>query len=214
MMDSRGSRLSRRQLVLGASMAGLGLVAACGWLPWQAPPPAKVPRLGYLSSISSTTSLDRLGEALHELGYVDGQNLLIDYRSSEGRDELLPALAAELVALQVHVIVTQWTTATVAAGNATSTIPIVQAEGGSDLARAGVVASVARPGGNITGLTEIAPELIGKRLELLKETVSGLARVAVLWYPPNPRVSTQLAGDARGGASARHPTAPLGGAQP
>jgi putative ABC transport system substrate-binding protein len=134
---------------------------------------------------------------MRELGYVEGQNLLIESRAA-GRQELLPDLAAELVRLPVDVIVTVSALATLAAKKATSTVPIVQAIG-ADLVREGVVASLARPGGNVTGLTQMAPELAAKRLELLKGVVSGLSRVAVLWNPASPPVVLSF-GETQGAA--------------
>ena len=124
-------------------------------------------------------------ERLREIGYIEGQNITIEYRYCEGKVERLPDLAAELVRLNCDVIVTQGTEAAEAAKNATKTIPVVMAFG-ADAVRRGIVADLARPGGNITGLTNIGAELYGKRLELLKETVPKLSRVAFLWSPTNP----------------------------
>ncbi len=126
-------------------------------------------------------------QGLRELGYVEGKNIVIELRSAEGKLDRLPALAAELVRLKVDVIVTGGPTATRAAKEATSTIPIVMAQD-TDPVGNGFVASLARPGGNITGLSTFAPELSGKRLELLKETIPKLSRVAVFGtstYPGN-----------------------------
>ena len=185
--------VSRRQFVQGVGVAGLGLLAGCGRLPGQAQPQANVPRLGFLATVSPTPNQDAFFKEFNELGYVDGQNVVIDYRWTEGRDEQLPTLAAELVRLDVDVIVTQGTNATLAARSATATIPIVQAVGAGDLVREGVAVSLARPGGNVTGLTEIGPELTAKRLELLKDAVSGLARVAVLrQHPPSGSAVSQF----------------------
>jgi len=121
-------------------------------------------------------------ERLREIGYVEGQNLIIDYRYWEGKVERLPELAAEFVRLNCDVILTIGALGAQAANNATKTIPIVMAFG-DDAVRRGIVASLARPGGNITGLTSIGAEIFGKRLELLKETVPKLSRVAFLWSP-------------------------------
>jgi putative tryptophan/tyrosine transport system substrate-binding protein len=149
----------------------------------QAPPAGKVYRIGILI-VGTVATFGNLVEAfrqgLRDLGYVEGQNLLIEYRWGEGKVERLPDLAAELVDLKVDLIVVAGTQAVQAAKHATTTIPIVM-PGSSDPVGTGLVASLARPGGNITGLTTIAPELSGKRLELLKEAVPGLSRVAVLW---------------------------------
>jgi putative ABC transport system substrate-binding protein len=115
-----------------------------------------------------------------------GQNVVIEYRFSEGRNERLPELAAELVALKVDLILASGSPASLAAKQATSTIPIVMGSLAANPVETGFIASLARPGGNITGMTEMASQLSGKRLELLKATVPGLSRVAVFWNPPNP----------------------------
>jgi putative ABC transport system substrate-binding protein len=121
-------------------------------------------------------------ERLRDLGYIEGQNITIEFRYSEGKVERLPSLVAEFVRLNCDVIVTQGTEAAEAAKNATKTIPVVMALG-ADAVRRGIVADLARPGGNITGLTDMGAEMYGKRLELLKETVPKLSRVAFLWSP-------------------------------
>jgi putative ABC transport system substrate-binding protein len=179
--------LSRRQFVGGAGAAGLGLVAGCGRLPWQAQHSARVPRIGILYAATEANS-DQAGflGTLRDIGLVDGQNVVIEPRVASGRADLLAAYADELIRLPVEVIVAVGSAATLAARNATDTIPIVQAFGAADLVREGIVASLGRPGGNVTGLTEIAPELSAKRLDLLKQAVPGLSRVAVLWNPTFP----------------------------
>ena len=152
----------------------------------QAPP--KIPRIGFLSPLTRTTEDARLIaflQGLGELGYVDGRTIAIEYRFAENRPERLPALAAELVASKVEVIVTAGPAATEAAKQATSTIPIVFGVSGDPVA-SGLVAGLARPGGNITGPTSIAPEVVGKQLELLKEVVPRISRVALLTNPSNP----------------------------
>jgi len=150
---------------------------------------AKVAKIGWLSNSSATgTATSGLELTLRELrarGYVEGKNIAIEIRYAENKLERLPALADELVRLKVDVIVTAGTPATLAAKNATKTIPIVFF-GVGDPVPTGVVDSLSRPGGNITGLTEIPEVLAGKRLELLKETIPKLTRVAVLWNPQNP----------------------------
>jgi ABC-type uncharacterized transport system substrate-binding protein len=156
------------------------LFALCG--SGYAQQPTKVPRIGYLagpslSSLSARTEAFRQG--LRELGYVEGKNIMMEYRYAEGKLDRLPALAAELVRLKVGVIVTGGPTPTRAAKEATNTIPIVMAND-TDPVGSGVVASLAQPGGNITGLSNLAPEISGKRLELLKEVVPRLSRLAVL----------------------------------
>ncbi len=150
----------------------------------------KVYRVGLLSTTRSTTAeASHLEEAfqqgLRELGYVEGKNILIDRRYSEGRPERLPDLAAELVRLKVDLIVAIAAPATRAAKQATTTIPIV-AIAVTDPVAQGLVASLARPGGNVTGLATFFPELAAKRLELLKETLPRVSRVAVLWNAANP----------------------------
>ncbi len=163
---------------------------------------AKVPRIGFLSTRSPTDNphiLEAFRQGLRELGYVEGQNIAIEYRWAEGKFQRLPDLAAELVRLKVDVIVTGAPPAPGAAKQATSTIPIVFAVTGDPVAE-GLVASVARPGGNITGLASIAPELVGKQLELLKEVVPKVSRVAVLQNPSNhshPSMLPQAEGAAR-----------------
>jgi ABC-type uncharacterized transport system substrate-binding protein len=154
----------------------------------QTQQPTKVSRIGFLSvtslsTISARTEAFRQG--LRELGYVEGKNIVIEWRSAEGKLDRVPALAAEVVRLKVDVIVTGGATDTRAAKEATNTIPIVMAQD-SDPVGSGFVASLARPGGNITGLSTLAPEVSGKRLELLKEIIPKLSRVAVLGISTRP----------------------------
>jgi len=144
-----------------------------------------VPRIGLLSAFSPSDTAgwyDALRRGLRELGWIEGQNLRIEYRYAEGRADRLPALAGELVRLKVDIIVTATTTDGIPAMEATKTIPIVMASA-ADPVGAGMVESLARPGGNVTGLSQIVPELVGKRLEILKEINPGLSRVAALWNP-------------------------------
>jgi ABC-type uncharacterized transport system substrate-binding protein len=165
--------------------------------------PKKVPRIGFLagvsaSSISSRTDAFRQG--LRELGYVEGKNIIIEYRYAEGKLDRLPALATELVRLKVDVIVTAGPAATRPAKEATVTIPIVMAQDNDPVGN-GFVASLARPGGNITGLATLAPEISGKQLELLKEIVPRLSRVTVFGtstFPGNAQAlkETELAAEA------------------
>jgi len=154
--------------------------------------PQKVPLLGYLSSGNPTTESARaegIRLALRERGHIEGQNIAIEYRYAEGKLDRLPELAAELVRLKVDIIlVTGGGRQILAAKNATKTIPIVMMGEGIDPVAAGFVESLARPGGNVTGLTNLGPELGGKRLELLKEAVPKLARVAVLYEAIPARV--------------------------
>ena len=154
----------------------------------EAQQPTKVPRIGYIGGASASAvsaRIEAFRQALRELGYVEGKSIVIEWRSAEEKAERLPALAAELVRLKVDVIVTCGATNTRAAKEATLTIPIVMAQD-SDPVGSGFVASLARPGGNITGLATLAPELSGKRLELLKEIVPRLSRVAVLGTSTQP----------------------------
>jgi putative tryptophan/tyrosine transport system substrate-binding protein len=145
---------------------------------------AKVARIGYLAInlAASPHQHEAFRQGLRDLGYVEGRNLVIEYRDAEGKFERLPALAAELVALKVDVILAVSTLAALAAKQATRTIPIVFGGAGDPVA-SGLVTSLARPGGNVTGLSILAPELVGKCLEQLKQAVPGVSRVAVLWHP-------------------------------
>jgi len=154
----------------------------------EAQQPKKVPRIGYLSALSQPADSYRseaFRQGLRELGYIEKKNITIEYRYADGKLDLLPELAAELVRLKVDIIVTQSALDAYAARQSTIRIPIVMTASG-DAVGTGLVASLARPGGNITGLTALSRELSGKRLELLKETVRGLSRVAVLWNAANP----------------------------
>ena len=168
-----------------------GLLAAP--LAVEAQPAGKVPRIGFLvASSASDSAYARLIEAfrqgLRDLGYVEGRNIVIEYRYADEKYERLPTLAAELVRLKVDVIVSHGTPGPLAAKQATSTIPIVMTSAGNPVG-SGLVSSLARPGGNITGLSLMVPELGGKRLQLLKEILPGLSRVAVLWNAANPYAS-------------------------
>jgi putative tryptophan/tyrosine transport system substrate-binding protein len=171
----------------------------------EAQQPKKVFRIGYLSSGNPTSESARaegIRLALRERGYIEGQNIAVEYRYAEGRPDRESGLAAELVRLKVDIIVVASGDGTIqAAKNATKTIPIVMAGQGSDPVRAGHVESLARPGGNVTGLTNLTRELGGKRLELLKEAVPKLSLVAVLYDPANQpslhEVKELLPADAR-----------------
>jgi putative tryptophan/tyrosine transport system substrate-binding protein len=180
-------RYSRRQLLQGSlSLTGFIILSGCEGPSQQ---PAKVHRIGFLGTGSRegrTFMIQGLLQGLREHGYVEGKNIVIEYRFSEGRNERLPELASELVNLKVALIVASGSPASLAAKQATSTIPIVMGSLAANPVETGFIASLARPGGNITGMTEMASELSGKRLELLKATVPGLSRVAVFWNPPNP----------------------------
>jgi putative ABC transport system substrate-binding protein len=154
--------------------------------------PKKVPRIGYLSLVDAATESTRsegVRLALHERGHIEGQNIATEYRYAEGKRDRLPELAAELVRLKVDIILVAGGGPVIqAAKNATKTIPIVMLGQGVDPVEAGIVDSLARPGGNVTGLTLLNRELGGKRLELLKEAVPKPARVAVLYDPAAPDI--------------------------
>ncbi len=147
---------------------------------------AKITKIGWLTNAPvRSVEFENYKKALRALGYVEGKNIFIEFRSSEGKLDRVPALADELVRLQVDVIVAVGTAVALAAKNATKTIPIVFSSG-ADPVTLGLIDSLARPGGNLTGFSAMGSELAGKRLELLKDTVSKLSRVAVLWDPRGP----------------------------
>ena len=178
-----GERIKVRGLVVLLAFALLIVPLAA-----DAQQPGKVPRIGFLGAASASgyaPQLEAFRQGLRELGYVEGRSILIDYRWAEGDYDRLPMLAAELVGLKVEVLVTHGTPGTRAAKGATTTIPIVMAVSG-DAVATGLVPSIARPGGNLTGSTFFNPELAAKRLELLKEAVPRITRVAVLLNPDNP----------------------------
>jgi len=156
----------------------------------QAQQPKKIPLIGYLSSsdpASESTRAEAIRLALRELGHIEGQNIAFEYRYTEGKSDRHPEFAAELVRLKVDIIVVAGGAIPVrAAKNATKTIPIVMVGAGTDPVKAGLIESLARPGGNVTGITNLITELGGKRLELFKEAVPKVARVAVLYDPANP----------------------------
>jgi len=162
--------------------------AAAAWpLSVNAQPSAKIPRIGLmvtgsLQSPEARVQLDAFRQGLRQLGYTEGRNIAIEYRGADGRIERFPNLAAELVRLEVDLIFAANTRAALAARQATSTIPIVSAVMG-DPVEDGLVASLAQPGGNVTGLTFLAPELTAKRMQLLKDALPNVSRVAALWHP-------------------------------
>ena len=190
------SRPSRRRFVQSVGVAGLALVAGCGLLPSRAQRPARGARIGILSTSSPNTAFsaaqrEAFQEGLRDLGYVEGQNLVLDYRYAETELERLPDLAAELVRLPVDILVSGNDPAIQAAKRASETIPIVFPNSSAPV-ETGIVASFARPGGNATGLTDITPELSGKRLELLGDLLPGLAHVGVLWWPQSQGSALQF----------------------
>jgi putative tryptophan/tyrosine transport system substrate-binding protein len=173
----------RRSKIQNLNWLALGAMLLALSVPAEAQQPTKVPRIGFLAAASPaaiSASTEAFRQGLRERGYMEGQNIAIEYRFAEGREDRLPDLAAELVGLKIAVIVTSGTPATQAAKQATGTIPIVMAAVG-DPVGVGFVTSLARPGGNITGLSLLDAELDAKRLELLKEAVPGLSRVGALW---------------------------------
>jgi putative ABC transport system substrate-binding protein len=174
---------TRRRLLQGSlAWAGLSLLSGCEKGP-------KVHRIGFLGVGSREGRAFMIGgflQGLREHGYVEGQNIVIEYRFSGDRNDRLPELAAELVQLKVELIVASGTPASFAAKQATSTIPIVMGGLAANPVETGLIASLAHPGGNVTGISMMTSQLGGKRLELLKEIMPGLARVAVFWNPPNP----------------------------
>jgi putative tryptophan/tyrosine transport system substrate-binding protein len=143
---------------------------------------AKIPRIGYLALNPTPHLQEAFRQGLRDLGYVEGRNLVIEYRDAEGKSQRLPALAAELAALKVDVILAAGTPAALAIKQATRTLPIV-VTATADPVTSRLVTSLAQPGGNVTGLSVLAPELVGKCLEQLKQAVPGVSRVAVLWQP-------------------------------
>jgi putative ABC transport system substrate-binding protein len=205
--DSDQNAAKTPEEVMKKTFFGLALTATlfalC--LPAEAQQAAKIPRIGYLSAASASEVAFRtepFRQGLRELGYVEGKNIVIEYRYGEGKFERLPALAAELAHLKVDIIVTAGPSATRPAKDATSTIPIVMTQDSDPIAN-GFIASLARPGGNITGLSTLAQELSAKRLELLKEVVPTLSRVVIFGtsaIPGNAQAlkETQLAAAAFG----------------
>jgi putative ABC transport system substrate-binding protein len=174
--------MTRRRIRLLITLALALLVAP---LATAAPPAETVYRIGYLGTTPLPAHLwDALLEGLRERGYHEGRNLVFEHRFSEGHTERFPEFAAEMVRLKVDLILVSTTPAAIAATHATLTIPIVIPTA-IDPVGAGLVASLARPGGNVTGLSESSPDLVGKRLELLKDVVPGLSRVVVLWNAAN-----------------------------
>jgi putative tryptophan/tyrosine transport system substrate-binding protein len=191
--DNRKAKIENRKW-LGLSVIAFMLVVVGAAA--SAQQPKKIARIGYLVSSDPATESARaeaIRLALRELGHIEGQNIAIEYRYAEGKQDHWPALAAELVRLKVDIIVVTggalWVRAT---KNATKTIPIVMVGTGGDPVKEGLVESLARPGGNVTGVTNLTTELGGKRLELLKEAVPKIARVAVLYNPVTPGIILEL----------------------
>jgi putative tryptophan/tyrosine transport system substrate-binding protein len=180
--------LSRRQVVQGTGAIGLALLAGCGRLSLPGQQATKVPRIGFLAVGAREGRAPLIAaflQGLQEVGYVEGQNVTIEYRFSDGKDERLPGLAAELVALKVDIILASGTLATVAAKQTTTTVPIVMGGSGDPVANE-LVASLARPGGNVTGISLLVPQVAGKRVQVLTDTVPGLSRLAVISNVTSP----------------------------
>ena len=178
-------RPSRRQFLQGSlAFVGFGLLSGCGLLPPGAQRPTKMPRIGVLSVLAVEPYYEALRLGFRELGYTDGENIILEYRFADGQEERVPALAAELVRLPVDVIVAGDSTAARAANQASPAMPIVMAIG--DPVESGLAASAARPGGNVTGLTNFNAAMVAKRLELLREIVPGMTRLGAIWNPTNP----------------------------
>jgi ABC-type uncharacterized transport system substrate-binding protein len=186
---SMGRSKSRKMFGLAATALLLALS-----FPAEAQQTKQVPRIGFLLSGTLSANANRIEgfrQGLQALGYVEGQNIAFEYRWTESKSERFPELVAELVRLNVQIILAPSTQASLAAKQATTTIPIVMIQT-ADPVQTGIIASLARPGGNITGLTQLTPELVGKRLELLKEIVAKLSNVAVLLDPSNPAQPVSL----------------------
>ena len=179
--------IDRALSAMHSALCLLGAVLLTLSFPAQAQQSSKVPRIGFLdfsSRSSESAYVEAFRQGLRELGYVEGKNIIIDYRYAEGQSDRLPGFVADFVDLKVDVLVTLGTPPTVVAKGTAKTIPIVMIAG--DAVGVGLVDSLARPGGNITGISDLDHHLSGKRLELLKETVPKLSRVAVLWNPDGP----------------------------
>jgi putative ABC transport system substrate-binding protein len=168
-----------------------GIAGSAAWpLVAQAQQTGKLAKVGYLGPSSlalERVQVDAFKQRLHELGYVEGKDIAYVFRWAEGHDERFPALAVELAGLKPDVIVTTGTPGTLAAKRATSTIPIIFASSANPIS-SGLVSTYSRPGGNVTGFTILGPELEGKRVQLLKEAVPALSRIAVMWNPANPGI--------------------------
>jgi putative tryptophan/tyrosine transport system substrate-binding protein len=193
MAPPAGSERLRWMVHLGAVVLALVLSSIAAPLAIDAQTPPRLYRIGILDRTSmaiNAVNLDAFRRGLRELGYVEGRDFAIEYRSVDGRDERYPHLAAELVRLKVDLILTRGTPAALAAKNATGSIPVIITSIG-DPVGTGVVTSLARPGGNVTGLTSVATELYAKRVELLRELVPRAARIAALLNMGNPAVPAQ-----------------------
>jgi putative tryptophan/tyrosine transport system substrate-binding protein len=175
----------RREIIrAGLALVGIGLVAGCGVASFTGRQRSPLSRIGFLDVLTGMPKIEPFREGMRALGYVDGQNIVIEYRDTDVNAERIRALAAELVGLPVEIIVVSNTVAALAASQLTSIIPIVVA--GGDFVAAGLVTNIAHPGGNVTGVSSNSVEVVGKWVELLKETIPGLTHVAVLMDLSNP----------------------------
>ena len=194
-----GNRKSKIQNLKWLGLWVFALMLVMAGAVAQAQQPKKVPQIGYLSPLDQTRESTRAGvirHALRELGHMEGKNVVIEYRYAEGKRDRFPELAAELVRLKVDVIVAAGGEPLIrSAMNATKTIPIVMTGSGPDPVEAGLIESLARPGGNLTGLTYLSTELGGKRLELLKDALANLIHVAVLYDPATPGTAREVKED-------------------
>jgi len=189
------TRIRRRAFIAALGGAAVWPLAA------RAQQPAKLPTIGFLGSATPSFEGERVAafvQRLRELGWIDGRNVAVEYRWAEGRNERYSEIAAEFVRLKVEVIVTQGTAPVLAAMHATSLIPIVFAGSGDPVAT-GLVASLARPGGNVTGLSNQQADITGKRVQLLRDVVPGLRRMAILGNTSNPAIALEM-GDAQAAA--------------
>jgi putative tryptophan/tyrosine transport system substrate-binding protein len=181
--SSIGKSQSKKFLCLALCAVLLALCVSA-----QAQQPGKIPRIGYVSGTGDANNpgpnIESFRQGLRDLGYVEGKNIVVEYRYAEGKNERLPGLVAEIVKLKVDVVVVIALPAIRAAKKATQTIPIVMVTN-TDPVAAGLVDSLARPGGNVTGLTLLTRDLSGKRLELLNEMLPGISRVGILWVTPS-----------------------------
>jgi putative tryptophan/tyrosine transport system substrate-binding protein len=178
--------------------AAMACLLAAQWQPLacEAQPAAGSFRIGYVTPTAQPAREQIFRQELQRLGYAEGRNLIIEYRSADGSFEKLPVLVAELVALRVDLIVARATQAALAAKNATGTIPIVMV-GVEDPVRLGLVAGLGRPGGNVTGTATNAIEVVGKQFELLREMLPGLSRVSAVWNPANPAFQERQLAEAK-----------------
>jgi putative ABC transport system substrate-binding protein len=180
--DNLKSQIQNRQLV---GIVAIGVTFAMCAAVADAQEPAKIPRIGYVTGLDRNNpgpNVEAFQRGLQDIGYVEGKNILVEYRYAEGKMDRSPTLVGELVQLNVDLLVTSWLPAIHAAKKATTTIPILIVTTVDPVA-SGIVNSLARPGGNITVLTTLSRDLSGKRLELLKEVVPRISRIGVVWTP-------------------------------